>query len=233
MGGSSARGARVEIGEFGQGRDPGAELAQRGDRMFFERVPQAGQLSERNAEGDQVARIAAALDQTRDEALEVANLAQAFLKDIALGLIGAGPGDDTLTALNRGEVAKGREEPLAQEASAAGGDGAIDRGEQRDVFRARAQRIDQFEVPAGGGVEDEDILALPETEGVNMTERAAQFVAEVMQQAAGRAKRAMTGLLLPAGGGEAEAVERRGLEVIAEGVLGGFRRETPGVVLDE
>ncbi len=186
MGGSSASARGVEIGQLRQRRDFRAEFAQGGDGMFLQRGTQLGQLLERLAQRDQVAGVAAALHETRDEPFEVADFAQALLQDIAFGLVGAGPGDHALPALDRGHVAQRREQPLAQEASAAGGDGAVDGAEQRGVFRPGPERIDDLQVAARGGVENEDILALPETQAVNMAELAAQLVTEIMHQPAPR-----------------------------------------------
>ncbi len=201
--------------------------------MLLQRVAQGGQLLERDAQGDQVARVAAALDQPRDEPLHIAHLAQAFLQGVALGLIRLRPGDHALAALDGGQIAQRREQPLAQKPSAARSDGPVDRGEQRRLARAGAEGIDQLQIAARGGVENEDILALPEPQRVDMAERPAQFVAEIMEQAARRAERAAGGVLLAGRGNQAEAIERRGLEVIAQRVLGRVGRETPGVVLDE
>ena len=88
-------------------------------------------------------------------------------------------------------------------------------------------------LPARGRVEDEDVFPLPEPERVDVAERPPQLVPEIVQQAARRAERLAEGAVLARGGQETEAVERRGLEVIAQRVLRGLGGETPGIVLDE
>jgi hypothetical protein len=223
----------VKIGEVGQRRNLQAQFAQGSDGMLFQRFAEGGELLEGDAQGDEVAGVAAALDEARDEALDIADLAQEFLEDVAFVLIRARPGDDGLPAHDGGEIAQRSEEPLTEQTSAAGGDGAIHGGEERGLARAGTQRIDQLEIAARGGVEDEDVVALPKAQGMDMAERAAQLVAEVVEQAARRTERAAERELLAGRGDEAETIERSGLEVVAEGVLGGLGGETPGVVLDQ
>ena len=200
MGGSSASARAVELGQLGQRRDLSAEFAQGGDGMVFQRAAQAGQLLERDAQGDQVARVAAALDEPGDEPLDVAHLAQALLQQRRARADSACAQATTLWRRSMaGRSRSGasshwrrrRPPPEVTVRSTA---------ERSVVWRRRrcAKRIDQLEIAARGGIEDEHVLALPEAQGVDMAERPAQFVAEVMEQPARRAERAAEEPSLPA-----------------------------------
>ena len=120
---------------------------------------------------------------------------------------------------------RGAQQALAQQAAAHAGQGLIEHAEQGGLRLRTAgiggeDRLDQFEVAHGDGVEHHGIGAIVVGGAVEMVERGALRVAQVVQDGAGGAD---------GGGtiGQAAAIEREQLEVIAQGAVGVVEREDP------
>ena len=84
------------------------------------------------------------------------------------------------------------------------------------------QRLDQFQIANGGGVEYERVGAIVESGALEVIERGALGVAEIVQDGGGCAGRQRTGL-------ETATVEGKQMKVIAQAARGVIRREDPGV----
>ena len=124
-----------------------------------------------------------------------------------------------------GAIHRRAQQALAQQAAAHAGEGLIEHAEHGGL-RLRApgiggeDRLDQFQIAHGDGVEHHGIGAVVVGRAVEMVERGALRVAQVVQDGAGGAD---------GGGaiGEAAAIEREQLEVIAQGAVGVVVGEDP------
>ena len=168
-------------------------------------------------QGDQVARVAAALYETGDDVpfLDIAHLPQPLLQNAAFVLVDPRPGNHALAALDGREVPQRCEQPLPQKPTAAGSHRPVHRVQQSRLARAGPQRIDQLQVAARRGIENQNILPLPKPKRVDVPERPAQFMAKIMEQTSRRTKS-------PRCGGrcaKSKSIKRRGLEVIAQGMF--------------
>ncbi len=124
-----------------------------------------------------------------------------------------------------GAIHGGAEQALAEEAAAHAGEGLVEDAEHGGLGMHAAgvggeERLDQFEVADGDGVEHHGIGAVVVGGAVEVIERGALGVAEVVEDGPGGADggRAV---------GEAAAIEREQLEVIAQGAVGVVVGEDP------
>ena len=122
-----------------------------------------------------------------------------------------------------GDIDRRREQTAAKQAAAHAGASAVEHVEQRRILGlAREQRLDQFQIANGGGVEDQSVGAIVERRALQMIERGALGIAQIVQNRGGGAggERARF---------EAAAVEREQVEMIAQAARGVIGREDPGV----
>ncbi len=119
----------------------------------------------------------------------------------------------------------GPQQALAEQAAAHAGQGLIEHAEHGGLRVHAAgiggeERLDQFEVAHGDGVEHHGIGAIVVGGAVEMIERGALRVAQVVEDGSGGADGGGTV-------GEAAAIEREQLEMIAQGAVGVVEREDP------
>ena len=124
-----------------------------------------------------------------------------------------------------GAVHGGAQQALAQQAAAHAGEGLIEHAEQGELgLRAAGVRgeegLEQFQIAHGDGVEHHGVGAVVIGGAVEVVERGALGVAQVVQDGAGGAD---------GGGavGEAAAIEREQIEVIAQRAVGVIVGEDP------
>jgi len=181
--------ARVEIGQIGQRRvifAPSSRRAATG--CFPQRLAQSGQLFERHAQGDQVARRCRYPERGAQRAVpRRAPGAGAPCKWFRFGLSPSPTRPRFGGRAMPGRFRKARA-TIAAKASTAGGHRAIDA--ERSVVWPERRAADQTSsrLRRRGGVENEHIFPLPEAQGVDMPERPAQFMPEIMEQSSRRAE---------------------------------------------
>ena len=101
---------------------------------------------------------------------------------------GKGYGNSVEAVIDFRNVDGWAQHPGAQQALAHRSEGVIEGAEEGDsVSRAGKERLDQFEVADGDSVENEAVLALVVTDAVNVIERAALGLADVVQDGSGGA----------------------------------------------
>ena len=203
--GADALGNGLEVGQF-QGGQVLLEL-----RQGQEGVAQSGQVPRpRGAESD-----------PREDALDVADAAQAIMDGFVM--VALEQGADAVPALAHGfGVAQRSVEPAPQQASAHGGGGAVhDRGE--GVLLAAAQVGVDFQVAAAGRVHGHTFLPPFAAEPADVGEVVALGVTRVLQQAAGGLDG--QGQVLAA-----EATQVAYLELARQQSVGGLHLEQPGAL---
>ena len=122
-----------------------------------------------------------------------------------------------------GHVDRGREQAAAEQAAAHAGAGAVEHVEERRFLGfAGEQRLDQFQIADGSRVENQRVGAVVKRRPLQMIERGALGVAQIVQDRGGGAGCQRTGF-------ETAAVEREQMEVIAQAARGVVGREDPGV----
>ena len=127
--------------------------------------------------------------------------------------------------LDFGAVHRGPQQALAQQAAAHAGERLVERAQHGGLLLRAAgvggeQRLDQFQVAHRDGVEHHGIGAVVVGGAVQVVERGALGIAQVVQDGAGGAH---------GGGavGQAAAIERQQLEVVAQRAVGVILGEDP------
>ena len=119
------------------------------------------------------------------------------------------------------QVERGTQQALAQQAAAHAGRGLIEDVQEGGVGAlAGEERLEQFEIAHGDGIEHHGFGAVVVGGAVEMFERGALRVAQVVQDGAGGADG--RGVV-----GEAAAIEREQAEVFAQGAVGVVEGEDP------
>ncbi len=127
------------------------------------------------------------------------------------------------SSFDLGHIDRRREQAAAKQAAAHAGAGAVEHVEQRRFLGlAREQRLDQFQIADGSRIENERVSAVIKSRPLQVIERGALGIAEIVQDRGGGAGCQRMGL-------EAAAVEREQMEVIAQAARGVIGREDPGV----
>ena len=127
------------------------------------------------------------------------------------------------TSFDFRHVDRRREQTAAKQAAAHAGTGAIEHVEERRFLGlARKQRLDQFQIADGSRIENQRVGAVIKRRPLQVIERGALGVAEIVQDRGSGARRQRMGL-------ETAAVEREQVEVIAQAARGVIGSEDPGV----
>ena len=144
----------------------------------------AGICSERQAQRDEVARIAAAGTQPANRAFQIAHLRKLRPKIVQAGGIFDERLHRFLPPANRLDGGERLRKPVAQAPRAHGRDRAIERAVKRSVARrVVVQRLQNFQMPQRGVIEREKIVALIKRKPREVLHVAPQVLREVMQRA--------------------------------------------------
>jgi len=148
----------------------------------------AGEGVDAASQGDEVARGAAAAADSCGDAFDVGAVAEDGAK---LGEGGFGGGelfDRVLALADLGDVLQRVAEPVAQEAGAHGGLGAIDGGDEGAFDGVAAEGAEDFEGAEADGVDEEMMGVLEGVRGLEVFEGGFLGVVEVCDEAAGSAE---------------------------------------------
>jgi len=196
----------------GAGAERGERLAERGD------------LFQSQAQGDEVARVAAAAAQASERAFQVPHVGERGAEGFEPVGVFEERLDGDLSAADGFGSGERLREPVAQAARAHGRDGAVEHAvETGGAGCVAVERFEHFQMPQRGGVQAQELVALIKPDAGEVARVAPQMLGQVMKRGAGSADRGGTVL-------EAKAVERGDLEMFAQRVGGGFGREGPVVV---
>ncbi len=214
-------GLKDAVAGFGHFVQTIMQVAQAGGALRFESGFEGGDLFERTAQRQHVARIGDPHGDLGQQPFDIQNAAQ------LLAQIGAQDGlleqlaDGIQPAVDFRAVERGAEQPLAQETPAHARLSLVEDVEQRGVGAlAGEQRLDQFEVAYGDRVEHHACGAVVVGGTVEVFEGGALGFAQVMQDG----PRGAHGCLAV---GQAAAIEREQAEVIAQGAVGVIEAEDP------
>ena len=180
------------------------------------------------SEGHEVPGPRRAQGDPAEDAVEVLHAAEGLAQAAAVEGAEGELLDGVEPVLDALELDQGAQDPLAQEAAAHGGPGVVEDVEERAPPAPVGQALDELEVAAGEGVEDEDVLGAPGDEAGDVAEVALLGLADVAQGGPGGGR----------GAGEAlapEGLERRDPEVgqqLAAGPLGLERAVLDGSARD-
>ena len=233
---------RVKRLEPGQRRKRLAEKP--GDRGARAEAGQRLGLGQRLAHGGKVAGAAPLEAQPRQCAVDVGHLPQRPAKRLAQGPVLHQRRHRVVAPSDLSQIARGRREPPLQQASAAGGDGAVDRVEQ-GVAAPPRKALREFERAARRGVDlhravqplpprrpqQGELSALGEIEIVcqrtQRRELGAREAAEPVERAdlVERGKAALCGGTVEAGTGERRDLATGILRAVSQARLGGFREQ--------
>ena len=143
-------------------------------------------MGEGDGEGLEVAGVAGSLARGgRGGALDVADALQgfaAFREEEGLGEKG---GDEVLAGGRGVEVAQRMEDPVAQQARAHRGGGAVEHAEQRVLLAGAG--VDEVEIPLRGGVDEDVVGVVAHRAAAGGARKAAELVDQVVEDRAGRA----------------------------------------------
>ena len=183
---------------------------------------EVGEAGEGELEGLEVAGVAAALGEAGGGAFDVADAFEGFAELGEEEGFGEEVFDELVAGGEFGEVAEGVEDPVAEEAGAHGGGGAVEDAKE-GVPAVGVLAFDEVEVALGGGVDEDVVAAFPDGEEAEVAAVAAELVEEVVEDGAGGGD----GGVFP---GAAEAVEGLDAEVVLEEGGGVVGEEGVGVV---
>ncbi len=176
-------------------------------------------LFERAAEGEDFARSGAADRDFGEQALHIEDAGELLAEFGAQDGFALEIGHGIEARFDFGAIERGTQQPLAQQPAAHAGGGLVEDADQGGAF-AREDGLEQFEIADGDGVEHHGFGAVVERRAVEVIERGALGVAQVVENGAGgRDRGAFTG--------EAAAIEREQSEVLAEGAVGVVEGEDP------
>ncbi len=215
LGEDAALDALAYVGEFVEQIDEGGEA--RG-REVGKCAAHGGEFGERCGEGEDVARVRGLKGDAAEQTLDVENAIESAAQLLAMNDAGEGGGDGVEALIDLGDIDRGAQHPGAQQALAHRGEGVVEGAEEGyGVSGAGKEGLDQLKVADGYGVEDEAVLALVVADAVDVAERAALRLADVVEDGSGGAG---GGVVV----GEAEAFQRKDSEMIfnqGNGVVGG------------
>ena len=214
-------GLQDAVAGFGDFVQTFVQIAQAGGSLGFESGFQRGDLFERAAQRQHVARVGGPHGDFGQQPLDIQDAAQLFAQFGAQYGLLEQLADRIQPAVDFGAVERWAEQTLAQQAAAHAGPGLIQDVQQSGVVAlAGEQRLDQFEVAHGDGVEQHACGAVVIGGTVEVFEGGALRLAQVMQDGARRAhgRRPV---------GQAASIERQQAEVIAQGAVGVIEAEDP------
>ena len=223
-GGFVDEGAVDEVDEFGEFMDVGEGLGEEGGEGALEGIFDGGESGEGASGGPEVAGVSGAGVEAGDEAFEVADVAEGFAGGEEAGSVAGEFFDGVEACVDGVEAVEGAEDPVAEEASAHGGAGGVEDGEEgggdAGEFASGGGGFDEVEVGGGGFVEEHEVVGAFDFEGADVVEGSAELVGDVVEDGAGGAD---------AGGhvGAAESVEGVKVEVAEKLVEGGVVFEGP------
>ena len=145
-------------------------------------------MLERQAQREQIARVAGAGTEPVDRPLHVAHLDQALAKTFERGRVVQPRSHGCLPALNRIDRRERLRKPVAQASRAHGRHGAIDRGVKRaGLGRVALKWFEDFQVAQRGGIQRQEIGALIKRKPRQVRYIALQMLREIVQHGARRA----------------------------------------------
>ena len=144
---------------------------------------EGGDVGERDGKGLEIAGVAGVLGEAGGGALDIADAFEglaAFGKEVGFC---EKCGDDVLAGSECFQIPQRVEDPIAKEACAHGGGGAIEHAEQGVLF-TRA-RIDEIEIALGGGIDEDMVGIFPDSWGAEVGAIPAELVDEVVHRSPG------------------------------------------------
>ena len=148
----------------------------------------AGSLRERSGEGENVARIGRLQRDAAEQALDVENAVERAAQLLAMNDAGEGGRDGVEALIDLRNIDGGAQHPGAQQALAHRRESVVEGAEESHIVAgAGKERLDQFEVAHGDGVEDQAVLALVVADAVDVVERSALGLADVVEDGPGGA----------------------------------------------